>query len=476
MTTPRVVPVPDGYQIVFLELTPGGDAQVTTVRIGFDATLQSVTNTPAGFAHGLHASDGTLFFFDSLWAVRNGAAAVVMWGERSRELPWVAEPVVAPLQADGSVGPTTLLSKSLPIQHMRKLLPVNGVVAGVWTEQAPNQHVVVGRFTPDGMPLDGAGLRLTESLYDQVNCAAASDGEQLFVVWRESNTLYGAFVRLGSPLFASVPRILTKEVASLDPRFTQDDSLAVVWNGATFTVVFGHNDDLDDGRLDLAALRVDRLGNVVDPAPISITRASGDSSSEAANPRLSSNGSSYLVTWQRRSITYGLYGDSAGYSSVNMLLAQRVTASLVAEGAEIPLDTVAYDTFSIDLDVEDSELAVSNGVWLASWLSYRGSRPPATRFARIENREVPYASSAPLLAPVSDGWMVLTGVDVLSFVKIGLDGTVSLPWTTPSGQRVAEAFAVAPHPLVAYKRTTDAYLAYIDEIAAADHRRSVGHP
>ncbi len=490
LSSPRVVPAADGYQIVFLDLAPDGGAQVTTVRVAFDGKLNSVARTPSGFANPyVDSRSPPVFYIDSLLAARNGASVAVMWGERGYQPPDVAELVVAPLQPDGSVGPTSLLSKSLPRQHVRKLLPVNGVVAGVWTEEAPNKRVVVGRFTPAGVPLDGAGVRLSESIYDQLNSAAATDGERLFIVWTEGNrpgvlrnALYGAFVPLTGPLIASSSRLLTIDVAPSYSSGHGDDALAVAWNGSTFTVAFGHFDRQDNDRLDLAALRVDRLGNVVDPAPVSLTHGSGDARSEAANPRISWNGNSYLVMWQRR--VMAVNSESGQSYSVDDLRAQRLSASLVADGAEIPLDTPVDSLVDADGSAEYPDLALSNGVWLASWLSERFhySGRTETTYVRIDangridkaNRVVPGASSAPLVAAAADGWMVMTGDAVLSFAKIGLDGTVSPVWTTPSNQRTAEAFAVASHPLVAYKRTTDAYLAYIDVIASADHRRSAG--
>jgi hypothetical protein len=478
LTNPQVVPAADGYQIVFLELAPSSGAlagvQVTTVAIAPDGTFQGVAHTPAGFAgpNAYFSPSG-----DSLLAARNGASVTAMWGERRYQPAYVAELVVAPLRPDGGVGIASLLSTSLPVQHMRKLLPVNGVIAGLWTEEAPNKRVVVGRFTQAGVPLDGAGLRLTDSISDQKYSAVATDGERLFVVWTESYNLYGALVPLTGPLIGSAPLRLTTDVAL--PFGYGDDALSVAWNGSTFTVVYGRFDQRDDYRLDLAALRVDRFGNVVDPAPVSLTHASGDQSSEAVNPRISWNGTSYLIVWQRR--VMAVNSASGDTYPVNDLRAQRFTASLVADGEEISLDTPVDNLVGPHGSAESPDLALSNGVWLASWFSrsfYYPFRP--TPFARIDanglidqaNRVLP-AFSAPLLAPVADGWIVLTGDGMLSFAKIRLDGTVS-PWlSTLAKDRTAEAFAFTSLPLVAYKKGTDPYLAYIDEIAAADHRRTV---
>jgi hypothetical protein len=197
------------------------------------------------------------------------------------------EVVTAPLAGDGSVGVGTVVSLDSSVQHVRKLVPFGGGVVVLWTEGLPNDRLVVSRLTASGQPADG-GLRLRESLFHQSHSAIATDGERLFVVWMEGDedkpqTLYGAIVSPGA---------LSASVKALASDASGDSDLAVVWNGQTFAVVYQR---IRTGGRDFAALRIDRAGNAVDPIPIALT----PTAYYDENPRLSWNGSDYLLVWQR---------------------------------------------------------------------------------------------------------------------------------------------------------------------------------
>lgn len=379
LSEPTIVMRSDGYLIAFLDAAPDGSMQLTTVHVAFDGTLQETSHLPAGFA-----TYPRLLSFAG-----NGEPAVAAWieqrylpaggnffGPKSAGFVVVAAPV-----SDHGPGAAVVLSTGIPIQHARKLLPAEGVVAGVWTEAAPNERLVAGRFALDGPPLDGAGLRLRDSVNDQQNIAVATNGGQLFVVWTEWNhyprgqTLYGALVFLTGALSAKV------QVLATDASGGSDN--AVEWNGTSFTVVYQRQSTLE-----LAALRVNAGGDVIDPAPIRLTPPRPPYYSSDDSPRLSWNGSEYLLLWIQ-SLPYG--------GVVNQLAAQRLDLSLSAIGGSIDLANNTLNG-SPPYFATSPGVALSDGDWLVAW----SGRPPGgdsvtqTLFARVSR---PAIVSTPRTAP-----------------------------------------------------------------------------
>jgi len=463
LSPPAVTLRSDGYQVAFLENALDGGVQVTTLRISFDGIMQSAVHTPAGFA---------TYSGYSVSAVSNGGTSVATWIETRYSLSGTlpgAEVVAAPLQSDGSLGVTTLLSTALPIQHVRKLLPLARVVDGIWTEAAPNARLVLGRFTLDGQPLDGAGLRLRESIYDQNNATAATNGDQVYVVWTEGSanavqTLYGAVVPTSGFLSASVRVLATDAGAYCE--------VAVAWNGSSFTVVYQRRSTLE-----LAALRVDATGNVIDPAPIRLTISRG---TPDVGPRLSWNGSEYLLVWQRQSYFGIPIPILTPIVTVNQLFAQKFDAALSPSGGEIVLATTNLNGADPQ-SANSPSLELSGGVWLASWLSQPfDSVGTQALFARISpagdrldalNRGIG-TETAPLLAAGPGGWTLVSGNGSLEVARITPDGTLQPTAIVLQNIAYPEAFALAPLPLVAYKRNTTDALTYIDSISS--HRRAAG--
>jgi len=445
--------VSDGYEVLFQEYGNGVN-QPAFVRVSFDGTLQAVA----------HPSQ-------QLAAAQNGGRTMAVWTESQFSMSdfynYLAgyEIVTAPLAGDGVVGAGTVVSLDSSVQHVRKLVPFGGGVVALWTEGLPNDRLVVSRFTASGQPAD-SDLRLRESLFNQTHGAIATDGERLFVVWMEGSpslglldqskpqTLYGAIVSPGA-LSASV-RALAGDAS--------DSDIAVAWNGQTFAVVYQR---VRTGGYDFAALRVDRAGNAVDPVPIALT----PTRYHDENPRLSWNGSDYLLVWQRWYDPFMYFGEQCLTRPAPLpaeLFAQRFSSAFVLTGAEIPLATTTdYNSYS--LDAQNVDVAFAGGLWLVLWIEKRG---PQAEFARIDasgaridplnGRTLIGSFDDPILVAGPDGWTIAAREGYgrygpgsgVALAHISINGLVKVLDTMPLLTSAVEAFVLTPAPLVAYKRAS----------------------
>lgn len=458
--------VSDGYDVLFQEDVNNGSHEVF-VRVSFDGTLQSVGRPPQQIA-----------------AAQNGGRTIAVWTENRFSMTSFYSPlagyetVSAPLAADGSTGAGTVVSLDSSVQHVRRLVPFGGGIVTLWTEGVPNDLLAVSRLTLSGQPVDG--LRLRESLFNQSHGAIATDGERLFVVWMEGDefkpqTLYGAIVSPGNALSASVKALASDASGESD--------VAVVWNGQTFAVVYPR---IKAGVFDFAALRVDRSGNPVDPIPVAL--APTDPNDE--NPRLSWNGSDYLLVWQRAYDPFFYIGEQCFSKPAPLpaeLFAQRFSEAFTPTGEEIPLATTNnYDAYS--LDAQSVNVSFVGGLWLVLWLD---KAAPGTRFARVNTSGVRYeplngrellgSYDDPILVPAPDGWTIAAHEGYgrfgpgrgLALAHISVNGFVTVLDTVPlSGASAVEAFILTPVPLVAYKLTTSS-AAYITSLA--QRSRAVHH-
>jgi hypothetical protein len=448
----------DGYDVLFQEVVNNVGHPVF-LRVSFDGMLQSIVRPSQGFA-----------------AAQNGGRMIAVWSENRFAMTGFYSPlagyetVAAPLAADGSIGAGTVVSLDVAEQHVRKLVQLSGGTAVLWTEGAPNDRVVVSRLTPSGQPADG-GLRLRESLFNQSHSAIATDGERLFVIWTEGDdskpqTLYGAIVPPGGGLSAIVKPLAADANGASD--------IAVAWNGQTFTVVYQR---VRPGGFDFAALRADRSGNLVDPIPISLT----PTRYYDENPRLSWNGSDYLLVWQRWYDPFFHFGEQCFSKPAPLpaeLFAQRFSEAFAPSGDVIELARTTNYNDDL-LDVQGADVSFVGGVWLVLWFD---KAKLVTRYARIHTsgarldplngRQLQGSYDDPILVPTPDGWTVAAHEGYgsqgagrgLALARIDLNGVATVLPTLPlSGTTAVEAVALTPVPLVAYKRSTSS-AAYVGSL------------
>src|ERR1019366_8724510 len=380
--------VSDGYDVLFQEVV-NNLGQTVFVRVSFDGTLQAVTRPPQQLA-----------------GAQNGGRTMAVWTESRFSMSDLYnhaagyEVVTAPLALDGGVGAGTVVSLDSSVQHVRKLIPFGGGVVALWTEGLPNDRLVVSRLTSSGQPAE-RGLRLRESLFHQSHSAIATDGERLFVVWMEGDqskpqTLYGAIVSPGD---------LSASAKALANDASDQSDIAVAWNGQTFSVVYQR---IGTGGYDFEALRTDCSGNAVDPIPIALT----PTRYYDENPRLSWNGSDYLLVWQRWYDPFGHIGEQCFTKPPPLpaeLFAQRFDTALAPAGSEIPLATIT----DYLLDAQSVDVSFAGGSWLVLWVD---KGVPEARFARIDasgaridplnGRTLLGSYDDPILVSAPDGWMI----------------------------------------------------------------------
>ena len=389
--------------------------------------------------------------------------------------------VAAPVAADGTLGASTIVSLDAPPQHMLDLLPVSSGAVALWTESAPNDRLVVGRLTAAGQPLDGAGLRLHDSVYDQANSAISTDGQSFLVVWTEG------LLSEGRPLYAALvspnAQFLSAKVTQLANDAGGYSDVAVAWNGESYTIMYQRS---KAGVADLAALRLDRAGNILDPTPIVVRTADPNDS----NPRLSWSGSEYLLVWQRLYDPFFYLPEPIPCSQPPILpaelFAQRISTALTPEGSQVDLEkATSYD--DVTADAQHTNVTFVGGLWLVQWVesSYGGvvyAQIDTNGKLLVDSRSGPFyffACDRAFLAPAVDGWLVAsqnycdqygTGV---TMARIGLDGNATTPVTAPlSPIDGMEAFALTPFPLVAYRRLNSTGV-YVDTLPT--HGRAAGH-
>jgi len=436
-----------GYDVLFQE-SAGSVNHPAFVRVSFDGTLQAVAHSDARIA-----------------AAQNGGRTMAIWTESrfsmsdffSRAAGY--EVVTAPLNGYGSVGTGTIVSLDSSVQHVRKLVRFGGGVVALWTEGVPNDCLVVSRLTASGQPAEN-GLRLRESLFNQANSVIATDGTRLFVAWTEGDeskpqTLYGAIVLPGG-----VPAIVTR--LAID---AGDNEITVAWNGQNFAVVYQRVRSVGS---DFAALRVDRAGNAVDPVPISLMPIQ----SHDENPHLSSNGSDYLLVWQRWYDPFVYFGEQCFTRPDPLpaeLFAQRFNGAFAVMGAEISLATTTRKG-SYSLDAENVNVSFAEDLWLVLWTD---KAIPEVRFARIDatgaridslnGRTLPGSYDVPILVSAADGWTIAAHEGYgrygagrgVALAHISINGFVTVMDTMPlAGASAVEGFVLTPSPLVAYKRAS----------------------
>jgi hypothetical protein len=318
----------------------------------------------------------------------------------------------------------------------------------------------------------------------------ATDGQELFIVWEEGATyqrpgkVYMATVALYGPLSANV-RELASDAGT-------DGNLEVVWNGSVFVVAYQRYNSRS-----IVATRTDPDGNPLDPEAVQLTPERSSAFTADANPRLSWNGSEYLLVWQRTWLgsPSSIPEDLVTYAAVSV---QRYTENLTIVGAEIPLLDWVHNAFGSPTNIDNywiDDVSFSGGLWLVVWNGgYGGAAVYAridasgTRLDRIEGLPIEYRSpflwtadllNGPLMSPVDGGWEgVSVGDDYymhpVSVGHIGLDGVATSFADVPGDPGFIESVVMAPLPMIAYKRGPADPLAYIRVLPPA-RRRAAGH-
>ncbi|HVP58341.1 MAG TPA: hypothetical protein VMU02_09605, partial [bacterium] len=171
-----------------------------------------------------------------------------------------------------------------------------------WQDSRDGEPDIYGaRVASDGTVLDPSGIMIASAAGDQVNAAAASNGETFLVVWDDkrsgtSRDIYGARI-------ASDGTVLDPAGIQICVGATDQEYAGVGFDGTHYLVVW---DDLRNlSTWDLYATRLDATGAVLDPAGIAVSTYP----SQEFNAAVASNGTNFLVAWHdSRNGTKDIYG------------------------------------------------------------------------------------------------------------------------------------------------------------------------
>ncbi|MGB7063257.1 MAG: FlgD immunoglobulin-like domain containing protein [Candidatus Zixiibacteriota bacterium] len=218
----------------------------------------------------------------------------------------------------------------------------------VWEDKRGVDYDVYGsRVDLFGDLVDSAGIPIATGLGHQDHPAAASDGSDYLVVWRENSDLYGVRV-------TSTGIVLTPEPFILSGATGDQSRSAICFGDTSYLVVW--QDNRDGGVYDIYGARVKQDGTVLDPNGIAISTATGIQTF----PSVAFDGTNFLVVWE---------DDRNGVSNFDVY-GTRVTQDgsiLEPLGFQIAHDesyneqrpSVAYNSYL-------------TGYYLVAWEDYRG--------------------------------------------------------------------------------------------------------
>jgi hypothetical protein len=221
-------------------------------------------------------------------------AAVVLSGGRARASePPETRPSSA-LHADWQVGPEQPVSdpvyvSAAPSQSLPKIAFDGTNYLVVWQEDRGNQYgdVYASRVAPDGTVLDPHGIAIATARSSELNPAVAFDGTNYLVTWTASTfpdgDIYGARISPSG-------EVLDPGGFAISTAPGLQDFSALAFDGTNYLVVWmsGHYP------ADIYAARVTPAGTVLDPDGIPVSTATG----EQGLPAVAFDGENYLVAWE----------------------------------------------------------------------------------------------------------------------------------------------------------------------------------
>lgn len=437
---PSLVPYGDGFLAAFVHQPADSGLELVSAQLTADGQVTSLSRAPLPTDYTIPAAFA---------AAANGTSAIAAWCETRFVTPTrIRQVVTTPLVSAGapSIGASSIVSLARPEQHVQALFPTATGAVAVWSEAAGTEHLVVGRFDAVGNPLDGAGLRIRDSNAHQGGAGVAFTGDTLFVAWSELQT---SGVQKSSVYLATIPinGLLSPAVTKLTDAATLG-RVATSWNGSQLVVAWQRWSTSE-----IEAMRFNRSGAPLDANAIVLTPPRPPQYFADASPRLSWNGSEYLLVWQRRWYWALPVPILPPVFLVNDLFAQRLTPNLFADGAEIPL---AVSPFEDGNDASEVEVASAGGRWLVVWDEDQRNLDYGPVFARIDaagNRRDPlngrrFATAIGILPQVTamgDRWLAGGGTRLS---VIAPDGTDALYANVPGS--IEALNAAAAQPLVGY--------------------------
>jgi len=348
---------------------------------------------------------------------RNLDDSIVVWNDFQGPVFEVSANIISPATNLFRLPGNVLLSSSFAARSEARVLWRGNHYLAAWSDALDSTRVMFGRFTVDGVPLDGSGVQVGSSLTGAPP-ALASNGTTAVVAWVDINGVSSSFIDAAG------------RVSRISYDFPGGEP-AVNWNGQQYLIVWRSN----TGRL--LGLRVSGAGQLIDNQPVDIAPF-------PSRPYLGWTGSGYVAFSQVLALC------APPCSQTGPILAQLISPALTAVGSPIQI--------SDDLALPPS-LADGPGGTLIVWPRLAGTTA-TLRGVRIFNGAVLDSLNGFAIGAAPDatvygspaGWGVVSGS---SLWLVSRNGTVSarLPQFpfVPAGARASVVLG-GPEPLVVYRR------------------------
>jgi hypothetical protein len=344
--------------------------------------------------------------------------SIVVWNDIQGPVNEVSANLISPVTNVFRLPGNVLLSTSFADRSDATVVWRGNHYLGAWRDALDSSRIVVGRFTADGVPLDGTGVQVGATAPGGPAPVLASNGQTAVVAWLDLNGVGASFVDASG------------RVVRLSYDFPGGQP-TVNWNGQQYLVAWRSS----GGRL--LALRINPNGQLIDNQAVDIAPFAG-------RPYLGWTGSAYVVASQVLAVC------AAPCQQTGAIFAQIVSPALVATGTPIQIsDTVALPP----------SLADSPGGTLIVWPRLDGTTT-TLRGVRVFNGAVldPLngfaigAGSQPTVYGSAAGWGVVSGPNLWLVSRNGAVSArfVQFPFV-PADARASVVLG-GPEPLVVYRR------------------------
>ena len=289
-----------------------------------------------------------------------------------------------------------------------------------WQDASGSTSAVVGRFTADGVPLDGTGISLSGSSASVP--VLASNGRTAIVAWHDFGGVSASFV---------------DEAGHVARRMFDfpGGQPSVNWNGQQYVVMWRSSDG------QLLGLRLTGAGVLIDAGPLTIAPVTGD-------PAVGWTGNSYVVAFPEVS-------PLAVFPPPVQLWAQLVSPSLTAIGSRIQIATSAVNETLGTPTVTDSPAGGSLIVWTriaGGVTTIRAARAINGAIIDPVNGLLVGQGSNPTVYGNTAGWGVVNGPFLFVVTRNGVVGGPFFEFPfVPAGTRASVVLG-GPAPLVVYSR------------------------
>lgn len=343
--------------------------------------------------------------------------SLVVWNDQQGSVQEVSADIVSPSTLPFHLTAHVLLSASFADRSEAPVVWRGNHYLAAWRDALEFARVVFGRFTADGVPLDGSGV-LVGSGGSSAPPSLASNGRTAVIAWLDINGVASSFINEAG------------EVSRLSYNFP-GGLPSVHWNGQQYLVAWRSTQS------QLLGLRINGSGQLIDNAPITIAPSSGQ-------PFIGWTGNSYVIAYQE------IPDCAPSCGTAPILWAQLVSSGLTAIGGRIQLSEPSAGTPAVADGVGGTLIVWPRTVGDSTTL--RGVRVlNGTVLDSLNGFEIGAALQASVFGSAA-GWGVVSGPYLW---VVSRNGAVSprfpqFPFV-PAGAHSAVVFG-GPAPLVVYRR------------------------